>query len=158
MRGLEVDAAVVELVVLDDDEAGDGGEQRDVVERRVGVGALFLLLGGVRGLQDEDALDEEEEGGGVEELESTSAGVMGELRMGMAQSYRMCREEHQVIAEDAAPDYRCQLRTILSAYHRYTSPVSSGCRLTIQAPACATAPVPVSSVRIAILEVASKAV
>ena len=68
MRGLEVDAAVVELVVLDDDEAGDGGEQRDVVERRVGVGALFLLLGGVRGLQDEDALDEEEEGGGVEEL------------------------------------------------------------------------------------------
>jgi len=39
----------------------------------VRVGALFLLGGCVGGLDDEDALDEEDEGGGVEEL----GGVLG---------------------------------------------------------------------------------
>lgn len=34
----------------------------------MGVGAFLLLLRGVCGLDDKDALDEEEEGGGVEEL------------------------------------------------------------------------------------------
>ena len=62
-------SVVVEFIVFDHDEAGDGGEEGDVVECRVGVGALFLLLGGVCGLEDEDGLDEEEEGGGVEKLE-----------------------------------------------------------------------------------------
>jgi hypothetical protein len=32
----------------------------------VSVGALFLLFGGVGGLEDEDALDEEEDGGRIE--------------------------------------------------------------------------------------------
>lgn len=69
VRRLEVRAVVRDLVVLDHHEAGDGGQQRDVVEGRVRVGAFFLLLGGVGWLEDEDALDEEEEGRGVEELE-----------------------------------------------------------------------------------------
>lgn len=68
MRGLEVRAVVVEFVVLNDDEPGDGGEEGDVVQGRVGVGALLLLLGCVGGLEDEDALDEEEDCGRVEEL------------------------------------------------------------------------------------------
>jgi hypothetical protein len=66
--GHEVRAVVADLVVLDHDEAGEGGEQRDVVEGGVRVGAFFLLLGCVGWLDDEDALDEEDEGGGVEEL------------------------------------------------------------------------------------------
>ena len=33
-----------------------------------GIGAFALLLGGVGGLEDEDAFDEEKYGGGVEEL------------------------------------------------------------------------------------------
>lgn len=76
MRGLEVRAVVVELVVLDDDEAGDGGQEGEVVERAVRVGALFLLLRGVGGLEDEDGLNEEEEGGGVEELRAVTASVL----------------------------------------------------------------------------------
>ena len=70
MRRLEVCAIMVELVVLDYDEAGYGGEDGEVVEGGVRVGALFLLLGCVGGLEDEDGLDEEEDGGGVEELNS----------------------------------------------------------------------------------------
>ena len=54
---------VAEFVVFDDDEAGDGGQGCDVVEGGVDVGALFLLFGGVGWLEDEDALDEEEDGG-----------------------------------------------------------------------------------------------
>lgn len=78
VRGLEMRAPVVEFVVLDDDQPGDGGEDGDVVECRMGVGSLFLLLGRVRGLQDEDGLDEKEEGGGVEELEGRwVSGVAG---------------------------------------------------------------------------------
>lgn len=71
VRRFEVRAVVRELVVLDHDQAGDGAEQRDVVERRVRVGAFLLLLCRVRGLEDKDALDEEEEGGGVEKLWSS---------------------------------------------------------------------------------------
>ena len=70
MRRLEVCAIMVEFVVLDYDEAGDGREDGEVVEGGVRVGALFLLLGCVGGLKDEDGLDEEEDGGGVEELNS----------------------------------------------------------------------------------------
>ena len=49
-------AAVVEFVVFDYDEPSDGEEEGDIVERGVGVGSLFLLLGGVGWLEDEDAL------------------------------------------------------------------------------------------------------
>lgn len=58
-------AVVVKFVVLDDDEACDGCEDSYIVEGCVRVGALFLLGGGVGRLEDEDALNEEEEGGGV---------------------------------------------------------------------------------------------
>jgi hypothetical protein len=68
VRGDEVGAAVADLVVFDYDEAGEGGEEGDVVEGGVRVGAFLLLFGGVGWLDDEDALDEEDEGGGVEEL------------------------------------------------------------------------------------------
>jgi hypothetical protein len=66
--GDEVGAAVADLVVFDYDEAGEGGEEGDVVEGGVRVGAFLLLFGGVGWLDDEDALDEEDKGGGVEEL------------------------------------------------------------------------------------------
>ena len=68
VRRDEVRTAVADLVVFDHDQAGEGGEQGDVVEGGMRVGALFLLGGCVGWLDDEDALDEEEEGGGVEEL------------------------------------------------------------------------------------------
>ena len=68
VRRLEVRSVVADLVVFDHDQAGESGEQGDVVEGGVRVGALFLLGGCVGWLDDEDALDEEEEGGGVEEL------------------------------------------------------------------------------------------
>ena len=76
VRALEVDAPVVELVVLDDHQPGHGGEERDVVQRGVRVGALFLLLGRVCWLENEDGLDEEEEGGGVEELRERAGQLM----------------------------------------------------------------------------------
>ncbi len=68
MRTFKVRVPIFNFIVLDDDQPGDGSEQGDVVEGGVGEGAVFLLFGGVRRLEDEDALDEEEDGGGVEEL------------------------------------------------------------------------------------------
>lgn len=69
MRGLEVCTVVGDFVVLDQYEAGDGGQEGDVVEGGVGVGSLLLLFGSVGWLEHEDALDEKEQGSGVEELE-----------------------------------------------------------------------------------------
>lgn len=68
MRRLEVCSIVADLVVLDHDQSGDGCQECDIVESRVCVCAFLLLFCGVRGLDDEDALNEEEEGGRVEEL------------------------------------------------------------------------------------------
>lgn len=65
------------FVVFDDREASDGGEEGDVVEGSVGVCALLFLLCRVRWLHDEDALDEEEHRGGVEELEWSQSCVDG---------------------------------------------------------------------------------
>ena len=70
MRG----RAVRELVVLDHDEAGDEGEQAGGVEQGVDDGAGLLLFRGMGGLQDEDALRDEQEAGGVEELGSWVSG------------------------------------------------------------------------------------
>jgi hypothetical protein len=94
VRRDKVRAAVADLVVFDHDEAGEGGEEGDVVEGGVRVGALFLLRGCVGRLDDEDALDEEEEGGGVEE--------------------RVGREEDHIMAEDASPYDRCELCSSVS--------------------------------------------
>lgn len=68
VRGLEVVAAVGDFVVFDHDEGGDEGEDRGQVEDGVEVGALFLLLGRVGRLQEEDGLGGEEDAGGIEEL------------------------------------------------------------------------------------------
>ena len=107
MWGLEVWVAILDFVVLDDDESGDGGEEGYVVQGGVGVGALFLLFGRVGWLEDEDALDEEEDGGGVEELGNISRNLPGGRG-----TYGMGREERQVMAEDAAPDDRCELDNV----------------------------------------------
>ena len=89
MRRDEVCSVVRELVVLDDYQSGNRCEERKVVECRVCVGSILLLLGSMCGLHDEDALDEEERGGGVEER------VEGEKR-------KWC-------VEDGAPDDGCEL-------------------------------------------------
>lgn len=52
VRRAEVLAAVGNFVVFDYDEAGDEGQNADAVEDGVDGGALGLLGGGVRGLQD----------------------------------------------------------------------------------------------------------
>lgn len=54
------------LVHLDDDETRSEGRDADEVQGEVGDGARPLLLGCVRGLEDEGCLDGEEEAGGVE--------------------------------------------------------------------------------------------
>ena len=67
---------------------------------------LLLLLPRVGWLNDEDTLDEEEDGGRVEELRT------GQLKCKMIVSlhtYRMNREQHQIVGEHAAPYDRCEL-------------------------------------------------
>lgn len=71
--------AVVDLVVFNDHQTRDGSQKCDVVESGVSVRALLFLLRGVRGLEDEDALNEEEHGGGVKELRKISDGCKGRL-------------------------------------------------------------------------------
>lgn len=68
VHGLPVVGGVETLVVFDDDEAGDEGEDAGQVQGEVDVGSLDLLVGGVGGLKDEDGLREEEDAGGVDEL------------------------------------------------------------------------------------------
>ena len=58
MRRHEVRAVVADLVVLDHNQSSDGCEERNIIEGRVRVCAFLLLLCGVGGLNDEDALDE----------------------------------------------------------------------------------------------------
>ena len=82
-------AIMGDLIVLDYDEACNASEKADVVESSVGVGAFLFLLGCVRGLKDEDALDQEEEGGGVEELYSDYVSAMLPERKSK-EAYRMC--------------------------------------------------------------------
>jgi len=74
--GLEVRDPILVFVHLDDDEAGYEGRDTDVVEGGVDVGSLFLLVGCVSWLEDEGALGNEEEAGGVEEL-SISFSMLG---------------------------------------------------------------------------------
>ena len=82
-------AIVGDLIVFDDDKACNASEKSDVVESSVGVGAFLFLLGCVRGLKDEDALDQEQEGGGVEELYSRYVSAMLPERKS-EEAYRMC--------------------------------------------------------------------
>ena len=68
VRGLEVRAGVGDLVVFDDDEAGEEGEDGGAVQEGVDGGALAFLGRGVGWLEDEDGLGGEEDAGRVEEL------------------------------------------------------------------------------------------
>ncbi len=56
-------AAVSDFVVLNDDEADDEGEDTCTVENSMYVGTLLFLLWGMRGLEEENSLDDEEEAG-----------------------------------------------------------------------------------------------
>lgn len=56
VRGLEVFAAVTYLVIEDYREAANESDKAKVVKSGMDVGALHLLLWGVSGLKDEDAL------------------------------------------------------------------------------------------------------
>lgn len=80
----EVDGAVRELVVLDDQEAGDEGVGGEEDEREVGEGAAALLGRGVGRLQDQDGLRGEQDAGRVEQ--------------------RVPGEEGERVQEDAGPD------------------------------------------------------
>jgi hypothetical protein len=69
MRRLEVCPVVADLVVFNHNQSSDGCQKGNVVQGGVRICAFLLLLCGVSGLDNEDALDEEEERGGVEELQ-----------------------------------------------------------------------------------------
>ena len=60
---------VWDLVVDDDDKPGQQGQQAREIKAEVRVRAHALLGGRVRRLQDQDGLRDEEDAGGVEELE-----------------------------------------------------------------------------------------
>jgi hypothetical protein len=63
----------------------------------------------VGGLNNEDALDEEDEGGGVEELGWSVGLVVTCAKWKRWWSYRMRREQDHIMAEDASPYDRCEL-------------------------------------------------
>ena len=77
-------SAIGDFVVLDDDEAGEEGEDGGDVQDGVDVCALMFLLGGMRRLEDEDGLGSKEDAGGVKE--------------------RVCGEDVERVEEDAGPD------------------------------------------------------
>ena len=66
--GLEVSAVVAGLIVVDDNKGGQKSEKGSAIESGVDVSAELLLLGGMRGLKDQDRLDAEEYPGRVEQL------------------------------------------------------------------------------------------
>jgi hypothetical protein len=68
MRRLEVCPVMADLIVFNYNQSGDGCQKGNVVQCGVGICAFLLLLCGVSGLDNEYALDEEEERGGIEEL------------------------------------------------------------------------------------------
>ena len=129
------------FIVFDYGEAAYCGEECYVVEGGVRVCALLFLLCGVRGLDDEDALDEEEHGGGVEELGSdqsfTPAGDNGGRRTGWAAN----RDRS---LENIAPQTMAA-SCYLSVVVRDIAPVGL---LTIHAPNWATTPVPIPPIRL----------
>lgn len=120
-------ARVRDLVVFDDDEAGEEREHGGAVEDGVDVCAGAFLGGGVGRLQDQDRLGCEEDAGAVEE------GVGG--------------EEDEGVDEDGGPDCGCELGgRLVSGFDgdrgRRTGEDGGGGR-TIQMPAWAMIAVPV---------------
>lgn len=81
MDRLEV--RVVTLVVDDDDQAGEQGEDAREVEDKVGIRTYTLLRRGVRWLEDENGLGNKEESSRVEELQRrTSSVLLGRVERG----------------------------------------------------------------------------
>lgn len=66
--GLEVSAVVAGLIVINDNKGSQESEKGSAVENRVDVSAESLLLGSMRGLEDQNGLDAEEDPGRVEQL------------------------------------------------------------------------------------------
>ena len=66
--GGEVGGAVGEFVIFDDYECGEEGEDGGAVDDGVDVGAQVFLFRGVRWLEHEDGLGDQEQAGGVEQL------------------------------------------------------------------------------------------
>lgn len=79
MGGLEVGAIVAGFIVIDDNKGGEKSEKGSPVESGVDVSAELLLVGGVRGLHDQDGLYAEENPRRVEQLER----VRMRVRMGV---------------------------------------------------------------------------
>lgn len=67
MRGVKVDATVLDLVRLDDADARPEQQEGQQVEAGMDAGALDLLVGGPRRLQDQDRLGEDEDAGGLQQ-------------------------------------------------------------------------------------------
>lgn len=80
MGGLKMVEAAAGLVDLNDNQASDEGDDAQLVEAKVDVGTMALLLSRVRGLQDQDALSEEQDAGGIEKLLAKSAQRFHQIR------------------------------------------------------------------------------
>ena len=87
---------MISLVDLDDDKTGNQCEEPRQVESEMNIRAKCLLLRGIGRLQDEDALCEEEDSGGIEKLWLHQQGVFPDVW----QSYWMSREKDKVLHED----------------------------------------------------------
>lgn len=110
------EARVIAFVDLDDDQAGEESEDADRLEDVVDFGSKELVswCWGGGWLEDERSLDLEEEGGGIQKLSLLITGREQCLsrRSGRIQSisYRVRREENQLIWEDAGPNEGDELR------------------------------------------------
>lgn len=76
-------AVVSELVVFNDDETAEKGQDTEPVDDGVDVGAFYFLPLRVGGLDDQDCLGVEEDGGQIQELGGrgrvSSLGTIGEV-------------------------------------------------------------------------------
>ncbi len=117
VRGFEVRARVGDLVVFDDDEGGNEGQNGGQVQDAVDVGTLLFLFGGVCGLEEEDGLSGQEDAGGIEKLEKQRLLVENRLsngEHGTWELYGVGGEQHERLDKDGGPDRRCQLRKKVS--------------------------------------------
>lgn len=137
MRSAKVGAIVSELVVFDDDEPADKGQDADPVDDGVDLGAFSFLPRRVGGLEKQDCLGVEKKTGQVKKLSRTtlvSKHSKGELVWGF---YRVEGEEGQGGEEDIGPHSRRQLENVSLdvSDDEWKGPTS-------QIPACAMTAVP----------------
>lgn len=95
MGGFEVHARMRDFIVLDHYEAGDKGEGAGGVEDGVDMSALHLLLRGMRWLEEEDALSDEEDTGRIKELERVDVSGENDGAECQMKTYRMGGEEDE---------------------------------------------------------------